>query len=46
MLILHPLHPSGPDILLVCGCKGITFPDIITRNTPIQDKPKVEKKVQ
>lgn len=46
MLILHPLHPSGPDFLLVCGCKGITFPDIITRNTPIQDKPKVEKKVQ
>ena len=46
MLISHPLHPSGPDFLLACGCKGITFPDIITRNTPIQDKPKVEKKVQ
>lgn len=39
MLILHPLHPSGPDFLLVCGCKGTTFPDTIPENTPIQDKP-------
>ena len=34
MLFLHPLHPSGPDILLVCGCKGTTFPDTIPR-TPL-----------
>jgi hypothetical protein len=39
MLILHPLHPSGPDFLLVCGCKSTTFPDTIPENTPIQDKP-------
>ena len=33
--------PSGPDFLLVCGCKGtansVTFP----RNNPSWDKPKI-----
>ena len=40
MLILHPSLLSGPDFLLVCGCKGTTFPDTFPQNTPIEDKPK------
>ena len=42
MLILHPLHPSGPDFLLVCGCKSTTFPDTIPQNNLIQNKPKLQ----
>lgn len=39
MLTIASAASSGPDILLVCGCKGTTFPASFPENAPTQDKP-------
>ena len=42
MLTIASAASSGPDILLVCDCKGTTFPDTIPQNNLIQNKPKLQ----
>lgn len=41
MLTIASAASSGPDILLVCGCKGTTFPASFPFNILILDKPKI-----
>lgn len=42
MLTIASAASSGPDILLVCGCKDTTFPKTYSQNTLIQNKPKLQ----